>query len=261
MPQVGSHIGFDGKAVDVVAAFQLGTDPAAPRGEVTGGGIARTGIRRVQGDPLIDQLRLGFYYPVFADANRKTAFYRKRHRAAFGDLSGALFIATVAIDPTTAGGQIDVPTLWASQAPVGAEALPLQVESVVARVRLCAVGHQAVAVAMELGGAANQADPLGMTAIALQGHQRRAFVFAGARDGKTLGQGVGLCLARGVAIELIPGPWRGVLDGQAGTSGIGNRAEMARIVAGGCGQGEGGNILAVPGCRFFVGGGGLHFHG
>ncbi|MNF90510.1 hypothetical protein D3C84_730760 [compost metagenome] len=205
-------------------------------------------------------MRLGFDHPVLTDADREPAFDRERHRAAFGNLSGALFIAAVTVDPTTAGRQIDVPALWAGQAPVGAEALPLQVEGVVARVRLCAIGHQAVAGAVELCSPADQADPLCMTAIASQGHKCRAFVFAGAGDGKTLGEGIGLCLARGLAIELIPGTGRGVFDGQAGTSGIGNRAEMAGIGAGECGQGEHGDILAIPGGRFFLGGGGLHFH-
>ncbi|MNP74738.1 hypothetical protein D3C76_1716630 [compost metagenome] len=68
---------------------------------------------------------------------------------------------------------------------------------------------------MELGGAADQADPLGVTVSALQGQERRAFQLAGAGNGKTLGEGVGLRLARGLAIQLIPGPGRCLCDGQA----------------------------------------------
>ncbi|MNF96719.1 hypothetical protein D3C84_795150 [compost metagenome] len=107
-----------------------------------------------------------------------------------------------------------MPALWAGQAPVGAEALALQVEGVGVGVGKGATGQQAVAVALKLAHPADQPDLLGMAATALQGEDRRAFEFVGARNAESLGQIIGLCLTRYLSIELIPGRGRSVFDGQ-----------------------------------------------
>lgn len=68
-----------------------------------------------------------------------------------------------------------------------------------------AIGQQAVAVALKLAHAADQPDLLGMAAAALQGEDRGAFEFVGARNAESLGQIIGLCLTRCLSIKLIPG--------------------------------------------------------
>jgi len=163
---------------------------------------------------LIDQLRLGFNHPVFAQAYRETTFHRHCHRAAFGGLSHTLVVAAKTADPAAAGRQVDVPALRPGQAPVGTKALTLKVERVVAGVGEGAAGQQAVFVALELSGAADQSDPLGTTAVALHGQERRAFEFAGSGD-RALGQIIGLGLPRRRAIGVVPGQGRSVFDRQA----------------------------------------------
>ena len=109
---------------------------------------------------MIDQLRLGFNHPVIASPNGESAFHRECQRAAFSHLPHALFIAAEAVDPSTAGRQVDVPALRSGEAPVGAKALALQVEGVRGGVSLGATGQQTIAVALKLTRAAGPQDSL-----------------------------------------------------------------------------------------------------
>ncbi|MNF93552.1 hypothetical protein D3C84_762310 [compost metagenome] len=163
---------------------------------------------------MIDQLRLGFNHPVFAQADRETTFHRQRHCATFGRLPGALAVAAVTVHPAATGAQVHVPAFGAGQAPVGAQALALQVEGFGVGIGKGATGQQAIGSALELTRAADQSDPLGMTTAILQGEDGRAFDGVGVRNGIALGQIIGLCLPRCLPVKLIPGQRRGVFNSE-----------------------------------------------
>ncbi|MNL20662.1 hypothetical protein D3C87_1419200 [compost metagenome] len=129
------------------------------------------------------------------------------------------------------------------------------------RVGQCAVGQQAIGVALVLADTTDQADPLGMAAAALQGEDGRAFHFARSGDRKPLRQRISLRLAGSLSVELVPSGGGDIFGGQLATSPVGDRAVAAGIFAGGRGQGEDRDVLAIPGRRFVLGRLGLYFHG